>query len=118
MLEIVVFDKYLIRGLEKCYAFSKVRDGREPVIIKVPKAKKVDGIEVMVDTSDYSNFGDECYPSTFANCLSHIIDEEVRCSDISGNDFEAILKIAQLISEINTKISRIDEVFQAMNKRR
>ena len=117
MLEIIVLDKYLIRGLDNCYGLSKVKDGKQPIILKNSKLKKVDGVEMVVEKSNYSNFGDETFPSTFANCLKNIIDEEVRYSNITGSGLKPIYEIVGLLDEIHSKISRIDDVFQTMRKK-
>lgn len=112
MLEIVVLDKYLIRGLDKCYGFSKVKEGKKAEVLYKPQEKKVNGVKQLVDTPDYSNFGDECFPSSFAACLDRILDEEVRTSNIRGSGKEAIHDLALLIKGNKIMIKEIVKIFK------
>lgn len=116
MLEIVILDKYLVRGMDTCYAFSRVKEGKPAVVLRTEKIKKINGVEVMAEVPDYSNFGDECYPSTFAACLRKIVDEEVRYSNIKASGIEGVKQIVNLVGEVNQKIERIDEVFKHLRK--
>lgn len=117
MLEIVVLDKYLIRGKAKGYAFSKVKNGKPARVIMVPRVRKVSGIETVVNVPDYSNFGDECYPDTLADCFSKIIDEEVRNSNIKGDGLRVIIEISDLIKESKESIDTIAKVLSYQEKK-
>lgn len=116
MLEIVVLKKYLIRGLDKCYALSKVKEGRIAEVLYKPQEKKVNGFNQIVDTPDYSNFGDETYPSTLARCFDIILDEEVRYSNIKGDDIQAMIQIKSLIEETKLSIDTIARVLKYTEK--
>ena len=116
MLEIIVLNKYLIRGLDIGYAFSTVKDGKKAEIIKKPAIRKVDGINQEVMVSSYANFGKETYPGSLANCFSNIIDDEVKNSNISGDDIIAIIQIRDLVVETKKSIDTIARVLSYQEK--
>lgn len=79
-MELILFDKYLVRGYEGGFILSKVREGKTPEVIETLKPNSKG---VLVATKDYSNFGKETYPTTFGNVLISIRRQELSDSDIT-----------------------------------
>lgn len=96
MVELLLFDKYLIRtdGVRN-WMVSQVKDNKEPVVLEDKDGKKV-----------YTNFKNETYHSEFAGCLKEVKRREL----ITGN-IKTLKDMIALIHEIDRKIDDIRDEF-------
>jgi hypothetical protein len=102
-MEIILFNKYLVRGYEYGFILSKVRDGKEPIILeasRVSEAKSNKG--ELITYRDYSNFGKETFPSTFEGVLSSIRNLEIAESEIQS--FEELVELLESIKKVELDI--------------
>ena len=99
-MELILFDKYLIRTDEYNYLFSILKDDREPIVKKI--INKNNNV-----VSDYSNFSDPIFPRNFYRCLKLIKENEISSSNVRNID-----ELIELLNEIDNKINYIKNKFR------
>jgi hypothetical protein len=105
-MELILFDKYLVRGYEGGFVLSKVRDGFQPIVLDGQRESKSNANQGgMVAYRDYSNFGKETYPSTFESVLASIRRQELSDREITTLEqlSETLKEIKQIELEIQSK---------------
>lgn len=95
-MELILFDKYLIRTVDNSYLFHKVLNDKEPAIIENPVGKQ----------KRYSNFSEPVYPTNFKMCLKKIKDLEIKDSNVTTLD-----ELFGLLKSIDKKIDLIWDKF-------
>lgn len=103
-MELVLFDKYLIRGYSDGFILQKVKDGRQPIVLI---EKKPNSNGEIVDVSDYSNFGRESYPSTFESVLASI-----RRQELTDREIKTIEELSKTLNEIKSIELEIQSKFE------
>lgn len=102
-MELILFNKYLVRGYEYGFILSKVMDGKEPVVLDAfRKSESKSNKGEMIACRDYSNFGKETFPSTFEGVLSSIRNREISESEIRS--VEQLVELLESIKKVELDI--------------
>lgn len=103
-MELILFDKYLVRGYEFGFILSKVREDKIAEVLEVIKPNSKG---VMVTTKDYSNFGRETYHSTFEGVL-----RSVRRQELSDREIKTIDDLSKALKDIKNIELNIQSKFK------
>ena len=91
-MELILFNKYLVRGYEGGFILQKVKDGKKAIAFD---NHKEDSKGLTYIYRDFSNFGKETYPSTIESVLANIRQQEITDSEV-----KTIEELSKLLLEI------------------
>lgn len=104
MIQIILEDKYLIHDHMSGFMVKKVRESKEPVIIKKIKKSERTGIESVTD--DYSNFESGSYYPNYPAVV-----KALRNLMISEETIKSQEELREIYEKTDKRIANIEKFF-------